>query len=190
VGFLDALRGGSRKLKSPAPDRLFAMTTAQVTLEAQLGLKHRPVAGIVFQPIATADFKQIVTETEELLRGTTQDTGTKVETADDEFGYRWIVLRDDDFEDLVVAVNVVSTQLEAGGYGDRLLCAVFPFEEDGRPLYFIYNFKRGAYYPFVPGPGDKQRNTERELQLKAQMEKDLPLEQELTRWFPLWEIPL
>ena len=190
MGFLDALRGGSRKLKSPAPDRLFAMTTAQVTLEAQLGLKHRTAAGIVFQPIATADFKQIVNEAEELLRGTAKDTGTKVETADDEFGYRWIVLRDDDFEDLVVSVNVVSSQLEAGGYGDRLLCAVFAFEEDGRPLYFIYNFKRGAYYPFVPGPGDKQRNTERELQLKAQMGTDLPLEPELTRWFPLWEIPL
>jgi hypothetical protein len=190
VGLFDALLGGRKKLKAPAPDRLFAMTTAVVTLEAQLGLKHRPVAGIVFQPLATADFKQIVSEAEELLRGSAEDTGTVVETADDEFGYRWIRLRDDDFEDLVVAVNVVSSQLEAGGYGDRLLCAVFVFEEDGKPIYFIYNFKRGAYYPFVPGPGDKQRNNEREFQLKAQLQNDLPMEQELDRWFPLWEIPL
>ena len=190
MGFLDAILGGQRKLKAPAPDRLFAMTTAQVTLEAELGLKHRDVAGIVFQPLATADFKQIVADTEELLRGAAKDTGTKVETADDEYGYRWIVLRDDEFEDLVVSVNVVSSQLEAGGYGDRLLCAVFVFEEDGRPIYFIYNFKRGAYYPFVPGPGDKQRNNERELQLKAQLASDLPWEQDLERWFPLWEIPL
>ena len=190
MGFLDALLGGKRKLKTPAPDRLFAMTTAQVTMETGLGLKHRNAAGIVFQPLATADFKGIVTETEELLRGAAQDTGTTVETADDEFGYRWIVLRDDDFEDLVVSVNVVSTQLEGGGYGDRLLAAVFVFEENGRPLYFIYNFKRGAYYPFVPAPGERQRNNERELQLKAQLESDLPMEQELERWFPLWEIPL
>jgi hypothetical protein len=190
VGFLDALMGGRKKLKAPAPDRLFAMTTAQVTFETSLGLKHRTSAGIVFQPLATADFKQIVADTEELLRGSAEDTGTKVETADDEYGYRWIVLRDDDFEDLVVSVNVISSQLEGGGYGDRLLCAVFVFEEDGRPVYFIYNFKRGAYYPFVPGPGDKQRNNERELQLKAQIGSELPVEQELTRWFPLWEIPL
>ena len=190
MGFLDGLLGGKRKLKAPAPDRLFAMTTAVVTLEVQLGLKHRPVAGIVFQPLATADFKQIVADTEELLRGSAQDTGTVVETADDEFGYRWIVLRDDDFEDLVVAVNVVSSQLEAGGYGDRVLAAVFAFEEESRPIYFIYNFKRGAYYPFVPGPGEKQRNNEREFQLKAQIDKDLPIEPELERWFPLWEIPL
>jgi PspAB-like protein len=190
VGFLDALLGGRKKLKAPAPDRLFAMTTAQVTMETSLDLKHRDVAGIVFQPLATADFKGIVSETEELLRGSADDTGTKVETADDEFGYRWIVLRDDDFEDLVVSVNVVSSQLEAGGYGDRLLAAVFVFEEDGRPIYFIYNFKRGAYYPFVPGPGEKERNNEREFQLKAALDKELPMEQELDRWFPLWEIPL
>jgi hypothetical protein len=190
VGFLDSLLGGSKKLKAPAPDRLFAMTTAQVTLETQIGLKHRNVSGIVFQPLATSDFKQIVADTQELLRGSAEDTGTQVETADDEYGYRWIVLRDDDFEDLVVSVNVVSSQLDGGGYGDRLLCAVFAFEDEGRPVYFIYNFKRGAYYPFVPAPGDKQRNNERELQLKAQMETELPLEQELERWFPLWEIPL
>ena len=39
-----------------------------------------------------------------------------------------------------------------------------------RRIYFIYNYKRGYWYPFVPAPGDAQeRSTERELQLKAQM---------------------
>ncbi len=188
MGLLDSILGRT-KVKQPARDRLFAMTTAQVTLETSLGLKHRDVAGIVFQPLATADFEQIVKDTDELLRSQAQDTGTQVESKDDEYGYRWIVLHDDDFEDLVVAVNVVSSNLEGGGYGDRLLCAVFSFEENGRPLYFIYNFKRGSYYPFVP-TGDKERNNERELQLKAQIGQELPVEPELERWFPLWEIPL
>jgi hypothetical protein len=190
VGFLDALLGGKRKLQGPAPDRLFAMTTAQITLETGLGITSRGAAGIVFQPIATADFKQLVDEAEELVHGTAEDTDTKVETHDDEFGYRWIVLRDPDFEDLVVSLNAVSTELQGGGYGDRLLACVFAFQEEGKPLYFIYNFKRGAYYPFVPGPGERERNNERELQLKAQLDKDLPWEQELDRWYPLWEIPL
>ena len=56
MGFFDALLGGKRKLKAPAPDRLFAMATAQLALEMEIGLKHRNVAGIVFQPIATGDF--------------------------------------------------------------------------------------------------------------------------------------
>jgi hypothetical protein len=190
VGFLDALLGGRRKLKTPAPDRLFAMTTAQVTMETSLDLKHKNVAGIVFQPLATADFKGIVTDVEELLRGAAEDTGTKVDSADDQFGYRWMILHDDDFEDLVVSMNVISSQLEAGGYGDRILAAVFAFDEGGRPIYFIYNFKRGKYYPFVPAPGTQARNNEREFQLKAQLENELPIEPELERWFPLWEIPL
>ena len=188
MGLLDSILGRT-KIKQPARDRLFAMTTAQVTLETSLGLKHRNVAGIVFQPLATADFEQIVKDTDDLLRSAAQDTGTTVESKDDEFGYRWIVLRDEEFEDLVVSLNVVSSNLEGGGYGDRLLCAVFSFEENGRPLYFIYNFKRGAYYPFVP-TGDKQRDNEHELRLKAQIGQELPIEPELERWFPLWEIPI
>ncbi len=165
------------------------MTTAQVTLETSLGLKHRNAAGIVFQPLETSDFAQIVKDTDDLLRSAAKDTGTTVESADDEFGYRWIILRDPDFEDLVVSLNVVSSQLESGGYGDRLLCAVFQFEGNGAPIYFIYNFKRGAYYPFVPS-GEKKRDNERELRLKAQLGSELPFERELERWYPLWEIPL
>ena len=89
----------------------------------------------------------------------------------------------------MVSLNTVSTELQGGGYGDRLLAAVFAFEEEGRPVYFIYNFKRGAYYPFVP-KGNKERDSERELRLKAQMGGELPFEEDMSRWFPLWEIPL
>jgi hypothetical protein len=191
VGFLDALLGGrGKKVKGAAPDRLFAMTTANVTLETGLGLKHRQAAGIVFQPLGTADFENILSETEELLRGTAEETGTKLRSHEDEYGYRWLVLSDPDFDDMVVSLNTISSQLQGEGYGDRLLCAVFAFEEKGRPLYFIYNFKRGKYYPFVPAPGDKARDNERELRLKSQLGEELPWEEEVSRWFPLWEIPL
>ena len=190
MGFLDALFGTKGKLKGAAPDRLFAMTTANVTIETGLGMKSKECAGVVFQPIATADFKQIVTETEELLAGTAEETGTQVATHDDEYDYRWLILRDPDFDDLVVAMNTVSTELQNGGYGDRLLAAVFHFADNGKPVYFIYNFKRGKYYPFVPAPGTQARNNEREFQLKAQLENELPIEPELERWFPLWGIPV
>ena len=190
MGFLDAVLGGRRKLKGVAPDRLFAMTTAQITLDTGLDIKHRGAAGVVFQPLGTADFQQLVKEAEELVRGTAEESGTTLEWADDEFGYRWLILRDPDFEDLVVSLNTLSTELQGGGYGDRLLAAVFAFEEKSKPIYFIYNFKRGAYYPFVPAPGDKARDSERELRLKAQVGAELPFEEDVGRWFPLWEIPL
>jgi hypothetical protein len=190
VGFLDAILGGRKKLATANADRLFAMATAQVTLETSLGMKSRGVAAIVFQQIANADFKQIVDDAAALLQSAAKDTGTRLEQADDDYGYHWVVFRDSEFEDLVTSVNTVAGELQAGGYGDRVLAAVFSWEDEaGKRVDFIYNFKRGAFYPFVPR-GDKQRDTERELQLKAQLQADLPIEPELERWFPLWDAPL
>jgi len=191
VGFLDALLGRRKAAPPAARDRLFAMSTAYVTLETSHDVRSRGVAAIVFQPLATADFAQIVAEMEEVVRSTGQETGTTIETRDDSFGYRWMVVRDDEVEDLVVAINAVNEAIALGGYGDRVLAAVFAFEDgQRRPVYFIYNVKRGAWYPFVPAPGEQQRNVERELQLKAQIDGELPIEPELERWFPLWGVPI
>jgi len=191
MGLLDVLRG-KRAIKKPVPtDRVFAMTTAQVTLDMTLGLKSTGKAAIVFQPLATADFEQIVRDMEEVVRSSGEETGTTIDSRDDEFGYRWMILSDPDFEDLVVGLNAVSTALEAGGYGDRILCAVFAFRDEARKsVYWIYNYKRGAFYPFVPAGGRQSRDNERELRLKAQIGNELPVEADLERWFPLWGIPI
>jgi hypothetical protein len=191
VGFLDVLLG-KRKLAPPAADRLFAISTANVTFETSLGLSSRGTAAIVFQPLSTADFESIVRDMEEVVRATAADSGTTVESTDDQYGFRWLVLRGNSFDDLVVGVNAVSGALEAGGYGERVLCAVFAFEDARkRPVYWLYNYKRGFFYPFVPAPGRQQeRDDERELVLKAQIGSELPIEPEQSRWFPLWGIPL
>jgi hypothetical protein len=190
MGFLDVLTG-KRKIKGPAPDRLFAMSTAGVTMDTDLGLHTAGKGAIVFQPLGTADFDRIVADMEELVRSTGDETGTTITKQDDKFGYRWMVLADPDYEDLVVGLNAVSTELQAGGYGDRLLCAVFAFRDaQDKPVYWIYNYKRGAFYPFVPAGGEQQRDSERELRLKAQIGAELPVEEQLERWFPLWDIPI
>ena len=56
----------------------------------------------------------------------------QVDSTDDEFGYRWIVLSDAEMEDLVVGVNAVSTAIQGGGYGERVLCAVFALRDERR----------------------------------------------------------
>src|SRR3712207_2117965 len=115
MGFLDALLG-RRKVAGPAKrDRLFAISTAYVTLQTSFEISPRGVAGLVFQPLATGDFAQIVREMEEVVRSTGEETGTTVRSEDDRFGYRWMVLNDPDVEDLVVGVNAVSEALQLGG---------------------------------------------------------------------------
>src|SRR4051794_41453918 len=138
----------------PAADRLFAMTTAQVKLELEVELKTSGQAAIVFQPLATADFEGIVRDMEEVVKGTGEETGTTVTSTDDEFGYRWMILNDPDMEDLVVGVNAVSTAIQGGGYGDRVLCAVFALRDArAKPVYWIHNYKRGGVYPFLAAGG-------------------------------------
>jgi hypothetical protein len=219
VGLRDILTG-RHEVKGPAPDRLFAISTAYVTLETEHQIFPAGTAAIVFQSLATSEFEATLKEMEELVRATGGDSGTTVTTQDDSYGYRWMVLSSPAgkpcVEDLAVGINAVSGAIEAAGHGDRLLCAVFAFIDrsgaggrseigqqgspDGRGsrVYFIYNYKRGYWYPLVPARSDggtqsdseQQRSTERELQIKAQMSSELPIEPELERWFPLWGIPI
>jgi hypothetical protein len=182
---------GKKALAKPAADRLFAITTAYVALQTGLQVTSIGSAAIVFQSLATADFQAILADTEDVVRATAADSATSVRTSQDAYGFSWLILNGDGFDDLVVGINAVSTALEAGGYGERLLCAVFAFRDgEARKLYWIYNYKRGSFYPFVPAAGEQQRDSERELVLRAQLGRELPIEAELARWFPLWGIPI
>jgi hypothetical protein len=195
VGLRDILTG-RHQVKGPAPDRLFAISTAYVTLQAEHQIEPVGTAAIVFQALATSEFEATIREMEEVVTATGGESGTKVSTEDDSYGYRWMVLHNPagapSVEDLTVGINAVSSSIETGGHGERLLCAVFAFADARKQrIYFIYNYKRGFWYPFVPEAGNAQeRSTERELQIKAQMSSELPMEPEIERWFPLWGIPI
>ncbi len=198
MGLRDILTG-RHTVKGPAPDRLFAITTAYVTLEAEHQIEPAGQAAIVFQALATSEFESTLKEMEQVVTATGGESGSTVTTEDDSYGYRWMVLHNPDgapsVEDLAVGINAVSGSIETAGYGERLLCAVFAFLDARKQrVYFIYNYKRGYWYPFVPdsSPTDtgQQRDTERELQIKAQIASELPIEPELERWFPLWGIPI
>jgi hypothetical protein len=194
VGLRDILTG-RHEVKGPAPDRMFAISTAYVTLQSEYQVEPAGTAAIVFQALATSEFEATLKDMEEVVTATGGDSGTKVSSENDSYGYRWMVLRNPEgapsVEDLAVGINAVSGSIETAGHGERLLCAVFAFEDSHkRRLYWIYNYKRGAFYPFVPAGGEQQRDSERELVLKAQIGAELPVEKELDRWFPLWGIPI
>jgi hypothetical protein len=198
VSLRDVLTG-RHEVKGPAPDRLFAISTAYIALQTEHNIEPAGTAAIVFQALQTSESEAIIKEMEEVVIATGGESGTKVHTEDDSFGYRWMVLRGASVEDLAVGINAVSSSIESAGHGERLLCAVFAFKDaKGQPVYFIYNYKRGYWYPFVPTSGGSsgssaqpsERSTERELQLKAQMASELPIEPELERWFPLWGTPI
>lgn len=57
------------------------------------------------------------------------------------------------------------------------------------PVYIVYLAKRGTFYPFAPN-GREKRDTELELRLKSVLGKDLPVDEDLSHWFPIWDLPV
>ncbi|HUC36843.1 MAG TPA: hypothetical protein VMR97_06955 [Acidimicrobiales bacterium] len=137
----------------------------------------------------------------------------------DSFGYRWILVEGGEIDDLVTRVHMVHSSLEDAGWSTQLLCSVFGFgpgqspgpdsgSEAGapvaledeppsgdatvavdRPVYLVYLAKRGTFYPFAPS-GKEQRDTELELRLRSILGTDLPIEGDLSSWFPIWDLPI
>jgi len=190
VGLTDVLFGGRKRLKGAKLDKLFALSTAQITLETELGLKSAGVAAVMGKPLSAGEFARAEQEIDELLGVVAQTSGSEVRRRSDSYGYQWLVVRDRDFEDLVTTVHLVASEFANRGFGDRLTAALFAFEGRDRTTYLIYGFKQGTFWPFVPTGEGQERDNPAELRLKAELEKELPIEPDLTKWLGLFDAPL
>jgi len=189
VGLGDILFG-RKKLKEPARDRLFALTTAAVTLDVECGLKPAGVGAIVFKPLSAGEFVQVDADVEQLLQGVAAGSGSKLDRQKDSFGFEWVIVRDPELEDEVTAVYAVASEFKDRGFGGQLLAAAFRFDGGKHPVYWIYGFKSGTFWPFVPTGEKQERDNARELELKAKLEPELPVEQDLTKWLALFDAPI
>ena len=199
--FMDVVLGSSRLPKAKS-EKLFAISTASITLESSLGLKPSGYAGICFKPIGASAYESARKEIQELLEYSSKETETEFRLEKDEYDFLWAIFKDPDFDDLVANIHLVSQTLEERGFGEQILCAIYRFDSepesgakesqgknDGRKVvYWIYNFKQGTYYPFIPLPG-MQRDSPFEFRLRADMEKEMPIEKNVEKWYPLWGIP-
>ena len=181
---------GRKKLSEPKDDRLFALSTATVTLQSELGLRPAGKAAVLFKPLSTGDFSRIDTDIEQLLKAAARSAGSEVERKTDSLGYEWVIILDKDIEDQVTAAHMVASELTAQGFGAQLLAAPFLFEGGQHPVYWIYGFKTGTFWPFIPTGEGQNRDNATELELKAKLEGELPVEQDLTRWLGLFDAPI
>jgi hypothetical protein len=84
----------------------------------------------------------------------------------------------------------VAQEFNERGFGAQLLAAVFRFEGGEHPVYWIYGFKTGTFWPFVPTGTKQERDNARELELKAKLEPELPVEKDLSKWLALFDAPI
>ncbi|MEV6119530.1 hypothetical protein AB0M23_03205 [Streptomyces sp. NPDC052077] len=217
MGLLDILLGRTRPVR-PDLDRLFALPSAAVTLEAATGFRPTGQGAVCFATVEGAAFEQTHREVRALLDA---DAGrTPVGLSRDAYGYSWLVSRrsPDELPELVNDLHAVNSTLEANGFGPQLLCSLAGFRDTGgtdgagapedpggagegpaaagdgaaggRSLALVYLYKRGTFYPFAPLPGTRERrDNPLELRVRAVLGDDLPVEKDLGRWFPVWGAP-
>ncbi|MET7784029.1 MULTISPECIES: PspA-associated protein PspAB [Streptomyces] len=192
MGFLDILLGRTKAV-APDLDQLFGLPSAALTLQAAAGFTPTGTGAVCFASVEGGAFAQAHQEVQELLDADAERTGPPVEVSRDEYGYSWLVSRrePDDLPALVSDLHAVNSALEGSGFGPQLLCSVVGFHDTGqRRLGLVYLYKRGTFYPFAPLAGEAQRRDNAlELQVKAVLADDLRIEQDLSRWFPIWGAP-
>ncbi|MET8583360.1 hypothetical protein ABZX39_21170 [Streptomyces collinus] len=192
MGLLDILLGRTKPV-APDLDQLFALPSAAVTLEAAAGFTPTGVGAVCFATVEGAAFEQTHREVQALLDADADRTGPPVELTQDGYGYSWLVSRRSpgQLPQLVNDLHAVNSSMEINGFGPQLLCSLAAFgDERGRRLGLVYLYKRGTFYPFAPLPGTaERRDSALELQVKAALASDLRIEQDLSRWFPVWGAP-
>jgi len=185
------LRAEADATREADPEDLFGMSTAYVTMEADLDYEPARVAALCFSSVDSTDFTAAVDEIEAILEAGERDTGTGFSFVADHHGYDWIILEDEDAEDLLTTVHFAADTLVEQGFGSRLLAALFPFERargerDRAPIvYWVYSFRRGAYYPFAPR-SDHEQDDQSLFKLEGVLDGELELEPNREYWYPLW----
>ncbi|AGB35969.1 PspA-associated protein PspAB [Natronococcus occultus] len=191
MGLLDGIRSllGTRAesdaKRDADPDDLFGMSTAYLTMEADLGYDSADVGALCFSGVDSTSFREAVDEVEAILEAGQADTGTEFSVSADDHGYHWVVLEDSDPEDLITSLHFAADTFIEHGYGSRLLAAVFAYRNEDGPAYWIYSFRRGRFYPFAPRPG-RERDSNAEFKLEATLDGELEIEREKEYWYPLW----
>ena len=189
MGIWDAITGRSR-VKANNLDALFNVPNAAITLQTAAGLVPTGTGSVCFRSAAGAAFAETRNDVVELIRS--DSSAPEVDVTDDGFGYTWLVVHrsPDDVGGLCTDLHAVNTSLEVQGFASGLLCSVVPFADpDGRRVGLVYLYKQGTFYAFAPTGDGKTRDNLLEISVREQLQGELPMETDLSRWFALWGAP-
>ena len=166
MGLRDTIFGRTKQVQ-PKLDNLFALPGASLTLQTELDLVSSGQAGLCFK--AGSGESSISTDVDIM------------------------VVKNADLNELVTRVHSANSSLVDHELGPRLLCAVFGFVPQSPPgegdVRMVYLLKQGTWYPFAPR-GANDRNNELELRVRSFLERELPMEKDLSRWMALWGLPV
>jgi len=190
VGLRDTLFGRTKQV-APKLDNLFALPSAALTLQTELDLVTSGQAGLCFK--AGSGETQLATDADIMTLLNFEAGSDEAHITTDELGFKWLLVKNPDLNELVTRIHSANSSMVEHELGPRLLCAVFGFVPASPPgegdVRMVYLLKQGTWYPFAPTDSDN-RNNQLELRVRSFLDKDLPMEKDLSRWMALWGLPV
>lgn len=199
-------------------DSITSLSSASLKLESNLGIKSTGRCGICVKDVNLESFNDMKKYVENFLGIATDEKKNEnlsfsFNSFLDEYNYLWFILNGQKIEDVVAGINAVGDTIHEKGFSRQLLAAVFEFtsgyenrNEEVRNVveaiehnnktsqYLIYNYKRDNFYPFVPSgttsqTGKRKRDNQMEVKIMKEISKEIPFEEDLSQWYPIWNIP-
>lgn len=170
-----------------------SLSSAYVALETKLNLTSTGRTAVCIKRASAQKFNEMKQEIEKFLEASKADFDLSFHAVVDPYDYLWIVILSKTIEDNVAVITAIGDTIDQKGFSDRLLASVFEFNNGTLIEYLIYNYKIDKFYPFVPiNEQQKQRNHSEELKIMSALidEKKLPFEKDMSRWYPIWNIPV
>ena len=172
-------------------DALFALPTAALTLQSAGGLVTSGHAGVCWKPPPGQGAADAQKEISELV-------GEGFGHAQDSFDYGWLLARRP--RPRRAGDQDPHGQLDAAGQRLGAPAAVLGRSASSpvptRPATPgpSGSSTSSSAAPSIPSPRStrekERRDTELELRIRTMVGADLPVEPDLTRWFPLWDMPV
>ena len=190
MGFSDRFFGRTKQV-APKLDNLFALPSAALTLQVELDLVTSGQAGLCFK--AGSGETQLATDADIMTLLNFEAGSDEAHITTDELGFKWLLVKNADLNELVTRIHSANSSMVEHELGPRLLCAVFGFVPASPPgegdVRMVYLLKQGTWYPFAP-TDNNNRNNQLELRVRSFLDKDLPMEKDLSRWMALWGLPV
>ena len=183
--------GGGSKKRETDSDTISSLSSAYIALNTRLDLKSTGRSAICIKNVDLVPFGEMKHEIENFLDASKADFEITYRTIVDPYEYLWIIIMTKTLEDNVAAITSIGDTIEERGFSDKLLASIFDFNDGSTANYLIYNYKLDKFYPFVPiNEQQKRRDHDKELKIMSAVGDELPVEKDMSNWYPIWNIPI
>ena len=175
-------------------DALFSLSSAQITLETNLDLRYTGKAAMSLKSVSGRFFSEALAEIKHFLDVSKADSELSYKMINDSYGYLWIVFESPKIEDMILCISGVGQILDDRSFAKQLLATLIQFQSKRNKnanfhQYLVYNYTLNRFYPFVP-INKNERDNKIEREIMETIADEIPIEKDISLWYPIWNLAL